>query len=150
MFAGITSTILLLCFATDSSLRFGDQILQINDDLLAGYSADKVNKIIKNCPKNHISMVVRDRPFERVVTMHKDSVGNIGFSFANGRITTIVKDSSAARNGLLIDHHLLEINGQHVVGMKDKDVIAIIQNEMEPVITVTVIPSIIYDHMMKK
>jgi len=29
-----------------------------------------------------------------------------------------VKDSSAARNGLLIDHHMVEVNGQNVVGMK--------------------------------
>ena len=33
-----------------------------------------------------------------------------------------MKDSSAARNGLLIEHAILEINGQNVVGVKDKDI----------------------------
>lgn len=71
---------------------------------------DKVHKIFKKCEQNNISIVVRDRPFERTVTMHKDSAGRIGFQFNNGRIVSIVKDSSAARNGLLIDHQLLEVN----------------------------------------
>lgn len=48
-------------------------------------------------------------PVHRTVTMHKDSVGRIGFQFNNGKIVSIVKDSSAARNGLLIDHQLLEV-----------------------------------------
>lgn len=111
---------------------------------------DKIHKILKKSPNNNISIVVRDLPFERTVTMHKDSTGHIGFQFSNGKITSIVKDSSAARNGLLIDHQLLEVNGQNVVGLKDKDVTATILNDKEPIITVTIIPSFIYDHMMKK
>ena len=58
------------------------------------------------------------RPFERTITMQKDSLGHIGFVFKENKITNIVKDSSAARNGVLIDHHLVEVNGQNVVGMK--------------------------------
>lgn len=131
-------------------LRFGDQILQINGTNVAGYSMDKVHKILKKCSKNDVSVVVRDRPFERTVTMHKDSTGHIGFQFINGKIMSIVKDSSAARNGLLIEHQLLEVNGQNVVGMKDKDISAIITNEKEVIITVTIIPSFIYEHMIKK
>lgn len=44
--------------------------------------------------------------------MHKDSNGYVGFQFKNGKINALVKDSSAARNGLLTDHQLLEINGK--------------------------------------
>lgn len=110
---------------------------------------DAIHKILRKSPKNDISIVVRDRPFERTITLHKSSLGHIGFQFNNGKITTIVKDSSAARNGLLIDHQLLEINGQNVVGMKDKEITAII-NDAEQIVTVTIIPSFIYDHMMKK
>lgn len=117
---------------------------------MAGYSMDKVHNIFKKCAQNDILIVVRDRPFERNVTMHKDSAGRIGFQFKNGRIVSIVKDSSAARNGLLIEHQLLEVNGQNVIGIKDKDVTEIILNKNEPVITATIIPSFIYDHMMKK
>lgn len=124
--------------------------MQINGIVVAGYSMDAIHKLLKKSQKNDISVVVRDRPFERTVTMHKDSTGHVGFLFNNGKITTIVKDSSAAKNGLLIDHQLLEINGQNVVGMKDKEITALIGNDKEQIITVTIIPSFIYDHMMKK
>ena len=50
--------------------------------------------------------------------MHKDSTGHVGFIFKNGKITSIVKDSSAARNGLLTEHNICEINGQNVIGLK--------------------------------
>lgn len=117
---------------------------------MAGFSEDKVHKILKKCTETNISMVIRDRPFERTVTMHKDSTGHIGFQFDNGKITAIVKDSSAARNGLLIEHQLLEVNGQNVIAMKDKDITSLILSDKERIITVTIIPSFIYGHMMKK
>lgn len=50
--------------------------------------------------------------------MQKDSNGFVGFVFKDGRIKSLVKDSSAARNGLLTDHQLIEIEGQNVVGLK--------------------------------
>lgn len=129
-------------------LRFGDQILQINGVTVAGYSMDKVHDMLKKCSTNGIELAIRDRPFERTVTLHKDSSGHIGFQFSNGEITALVKDSSAARNGLLTEHHLLEVNGQNVVGLKDKEVTAII-NECGQVVTVTIMPGFVYKHMMK-
>lgn len=57
--------------------------------------------------------------------MHKDSSGHVGFIFKSGKITSIVKDSSAARNGLLTDHHICEINGQNVIGLK-------VRNALDP------------------
>lgn len=132
-----------------AGLRFGDQILQINGTLVAGYSMDDVHKLLRKSDKNNISLVVRDRPFERAVTLHKDSAGHVGFQFNNGKITAIVKDSSAARNGLLIEHQILEINGQNVIGMKDKEISQLIAAGGQ-IITVTVIPTVIYDVMMKK
>ena len=41
--------------------------------------------------------VVLFRPFERTITLQKDSLGHVGFIFKNGKISSIVKDSSAAR-----------------------------------------------------
>jgi len=129
-------------------LRFGDQILQVNGENLAGYSSDKVHGMLKKASVNNIVMAVRDRPFERALTLHKDSSGHIGFQFKEGKITSIAVDSSAARNGLLIDHNLLEVNGQNVVGVKDKEIGNIIE-EGGTVITVTIIPTYIYNHIMK-
>ncbi|XP_018326245.1 syntenin-1 [Agrilus planipennis] len=132
-----------------AGLRFGDQILQINGKNLAGFTMDQVHDLLKKSPVNGISIVVRDRPFERTLTLHKDSTGHIGFLFKNGKIVSIVQDSSAARNGVLTDHHLLEVEGQNVVGMKDKNITKIIE-EAGNIVTVTVVPSFIYEHMTKK
>ncbi|CAK9812326.1 Sdcbp [Anthophora plagiata] len=132
-----------------AGLRFGDQILSINDVSVAGYTIEQVHKMLRNADVNGIRIVVRDRPFERTVTMHKDSMGYIGFQLKNGKIIALVKDSSAARNGLLTDHQILEINGKNVIGFKDKEITAEIENGGN-IITVTIIPSYIYDHMIKK
>lgn len=135
--------------AAMGGLKFGDQILQINNQTVAGYTADKVHGMLKKSGVNNIVMAVRDRPFERTLTLHKDSTGHVGFQFKEGKITAIVVDSSAAKNGLLIEHNLLEINGQNVVGLKDKDISRIIDEEAGQVVTVTVIPNFLYRHMMK-
>jgi len=129
-------------------LRFGDQILQINGENMAGFSSDKVHDILRKTSVNNIVMVIRDRPFERTLTLHKDSTGHIGFQFKDGRIASIAVDSSAARNGLLIDHNLLEVNGQNVVGIKDKEIGNII-DQGGNIITVTIIPTVVYSHIMK-
>lgn len=132
-----------------AGLRFGDQILQINGTLVSGFSVDKLHKMLQTSGKNNISIVVRDRPFERTITLFKDSTGNLGFQFKNGKITAIVKDSSAARNGVLTEHNLLEVNGQTVVAMKDKEITKII-NEADRIVKITVVPKFIFDHMVKK
>ncbi|XP_063307441.1 syntenin-1 [Pelobates fuscus] len=130
-------------------LKFGDQVLQINGENCAGWSSDKSHKFLKQAAGEKISMVVRDRPFERTITMHKGSAGHVGFIFKNGKITSIVKDSSAARNGLLTEHNLCEINGQNVIGLKDSQIADILGTSLN-VVTLTVMPSYIYEHMVKR
>ncbi|KAK4302307.1 hypothetical protein Pmani_025592 [Petrolisthes manimaculis] len=134
--------------AAMAGVRFGDQVLQVCGVTVAGYSMDKVHDILRKAPNNGIVIAVRDRPFERAVTLHKDSTGHIGFQFKDGEVTAIVKDSSAARNGLLIEHYLLEVNGQNVVGVRDKDISNII-NECGPTVSVTIMPGFVYKHIMK-
>lgn len=130
-------------------LKFGDQVLQINGENCAGWSSDKSHKFLKQAAGDKITMVVRDRPFERTITMHKDSSGHVGFIFKNGKITSIVKDSSAARNGLLTEHNLCEINGQNVIGLKDSQVADFLASSAN-VVTLTVMPSYIFEHMVKR
>ncbi|KAG5838556.1 hypothetical protein ANANG_G00224890 [Anguilla anguilla] len=130
-------------------LRFGDQVLQINGHNCAGWSLDKAHKALKAAAEQRIELVVRDRPFQRTITMHKDSSGHVGFVFKSGRISSLVKDSSAARNGLLTDHNICEINGQNVIGLKDsqiKDLLTTSPNTM----TITIMPKFIYEHMVKR
>ena len=42
----------------------------------------------------------------------------------------------------------LQINGQNMVGLKDKDISALI-NECGQVVTVTIMPGFVFKHMMK-
>ncbi|EAW86816.1 syndecan binding protein (syntenin), isoform CRA_d, partial [Homo sapiens] len=58
-------------------LRFGDQVLQINGENCAGWSSDKAHKVLKQAFGEKITMTIRDRPFERTITMHKDSTGHV-------------------------------------------------------------------------
>lgn len=44
-----------------AGLRFGDQILMINDVVVAGFSMDDVHKLLKKSNPNRITMVIRDR-----------------------------------------------------------------------------------------
>jgi len=137
--------------AAKAGLRFGDQILQIDGEDMAGKSVDKVHTLLKK--KNvgdKIEVALRDRPFERTVTLVRDSVGNIGFQFRDGKIINIVKDSSAARNGLLTEHALLEINGKNVIGLKDKEITKVIQSLPGNALTVTIMPGFLYSHMVKE
>lgn len=42
-------------------LRFGDQVLQVNGNNVAGYSTEHVHKLFKKAPVNGISVIIRDR-----------------------------------------------------------------------------------------
>ena len=44
-----------------AGLRFGDQVLQVNDIVVAGFSMDKVHDLFKKANVNGIRLVVRDR-----------------------------------------------------------------------------------------
>uniref|UniRef100_A0A8C9UL15 Syndecan binding protein 2 n=1 Tax=Spermophilus dauricus TaxID=99837 RepID=A0A8C9UL15_SPEDA len=130
-------------------LRFGDQILQVDGRDCAGWSTEKAHRALKKASPEKIVMVIRDRPFQRTVTMHKDSLGHVGFFIKKGKVVSVVKGSSAARNGLLTNHYVCEVNGQNVIGLKDKAIMEILASAGN-VITLTLIPTVIYEHMVKK
>ena len=58
---------IFVCLVTRGSpaamggLRFGDQILQINSDNVAGFSEGRVHDIFKKAGVNNIVLAVRDR-----------------------------------------------------------------------------------------
>ncbi|XP_036274501.1 syntenin-2 isoform X2 [Pipistrellus kuhlii] len=130
-------------------LRFGDQVLQIDGRDCAGWSTDKAHRAVKRASAEKIVMVVRDRPFQRTVTLHRDSAGHVGFVIKKGKVVSVVKGSSAARNGLLTNHYVCEVNGQNVIELKDKAVTEILATAGN-VVTLTIIPTVIYEHMVKK
>uniref|UniRef100_A0A2K6GW69 PDZ domain-containing protein n=1 Tax=Propithecus coquereli TaxID=379532 RepID=A0A2K6GW69_PROCO len=77
--------------ASWAGLRFRHQVLQINGE-------NSAHKVLKQTFGEKITMTICDRACEWTITMHMDSTGHVGFIFKNGKITSIVKDSSVARN----------------------------------------------------
>lgn len=135
--------------AAAAGLRFGDQLLSINDTVVAGFSSGKAHKLLVESVKTgRIDVSVRERPFERTIVLKKSTDNHLGFEFKNGMINQIRKDSSAARNGLLIDHMFVEVNGQNVVHMKDKNILEIIAQGGDSV-TLTIVPKPMFDIMCK-
>lgn len=133
-----------------AGLRFGDQVLEINDIPVAGYSMARVHALIKKASPDELRFLIRDRPFERTVTLCKDENGLAGFTFnKRAKIKSIVRDSSAARNGLLVDHQIIEVNAQNVVGMDIGEVRSIIEN-CGDIVILTLIPSKLFKQMIKE
>eukprot|EP00056_Hartaetosiga_gracilis_P014107 m.239738 g.239738 ORF g.239738 m.239738 type:complete len:319 (+) comp14008_c0_seq1:90-1046(+) len=135
--------------ASMAGVRFGDQILQIDGQDVAGLSDGKALKLLKNAGNERVEIAMRDRPWCRTLTVVKDSTNHCGFTFKNGNIERLVLGSSAARNGLLINHRLIEINGRNVVGMPDAKILEVIKKS-PPSITLTIMPTYIYKHLVKK
>lgn len=134
--------------ASMGGVRFGDQILQINGENVAGWSDSKTLKTLKKADGARVVLAIRDRPWARTLTVVKDSTNHVGFVFRKSEVTAIVKDTSAARNGLLIHHNIVEVNGQNVVGLKDPELLRILQESPRSV-TLTIMPSFVYKHLIK-
>ena len=149
-------------------VRFGDQLLQLDGENVAGLSGEKVMKKLGSAAADRIVLAIRDRPFERTITLHKDSTGHIGFRYQGNKITHIVKDSSAARNGLLIDHFFLEVNGRNVIQLtvsssllfflfifftlfffQMKELDAVFAGAGD-VVTLTIMPAFVYEHIVAR
>ncbi|XP_023323632.1 syntenin-1 [Eurytemora carolleeae] len=103
-----------------AGLRFGDQILALGRKSVAGWDREKVHSALKSEPVNYIIMAIRDRPLSRGLVLQKDGAGTLGMKIENGIITGIGINTSAAKNGVLINQQLIEINGSCTVGLSDK------------------------------
>ncbi|KAL5969815.1 Syntenin-1 [Taenia solium] len=135
--------------AAVAGLRFGDQILKIDSQYTAGMTGKEAMNFIKQSCGQTVDIIIRDRPLERVVTLAKDSLGSLGILVKNGGVEAIVKDSSAARNGVLTNSQLVEVNGINVLGLSDKKIRELIKASSQNV-KVTLIPGFYYQHLTKK
>ncbi|KAL5107739.1 Syntenin-1 [Taenia crassiceps] len=135
--------------AAEAGLRFGDQVLKIDSQYTAGMTGKEAMNFIKRSCGQTVNIIIRDRPLERVVTLAKDSLGSLGILIKNGSVEAIVKDSSAARNGVLINSQLVEVNGVNVLGLSDRKIRELIKASPQNV-KVTLIPGFYYAHLTKK
>ena len=71
--------------------------MQINGENVAGFSSDKVHDMLRKSSVNNITMVIRDRPFERTLTLHKVKSSKLPqqqFKQSSFRIPLGILDSS--------------------------------------------------------
>jgi syntenin-1 len=134
--------------ASLAGIRFGEQLLAINNEPVAGLQLSQIYKIFSDIPiGNQIKLIFRDRPYAKIYNLTKDNTGYFGFTFTRGNINNIIKDSSSAKNGLQIDHQIIEINGQNVIGFSDDELTKIFKNQ-PAVITITVMEKSFYKKMI--
>ncbi|VDK77912.1 unnamed protein product [Litomosoides sigmodontis] len=134
--------------ASAAGIRFGDQLLQLNDIEVLGMTGQKVMNIMKKS-KYEIILMLRDRPLARTITLHKDSAGLLGFSFKDNLITAVMQGTSASRNGLLINQRIVEIDGRNVMAFKNKAMKSCL-DDAPMTVTLTLMPADFYDEITKK
>ncbi|EJW86007.1 hypothetical protein WUBG_03084 [Wuchereria bancrofti] len=123
--------------AAAAGIRFGDQLLNLNGTEVLGMSGQKV------------FCAVRFRPLARTITLHKDATGLLGFAFKDNLITAVMQESSASRNGLLINQRIIEVDGQNVMAFKNKAMKSCL-DDAPMTVTLTLMPAEFYDEITKK
>lgn len=124
--------------ASLAGIRFGEQLIALNGEPVCGIKKQKLYRQIHNLSLNQeIRLVVRDRPYAKIFNLAKDKTGQLGFTFHNGMIKDLIKDSSATKNGLQINHQIIEVNGQNVIGFSDSELNNLLK-QVDTVVTLTV------------
>ncbi|KAF6772417.1 hypothetical protein AHF37_08192, partial [Paragonimus kellicotti] len=143
--------------AARNGLLTDHQIVEVDGQNVLGLKDKQLKELLQRCgssvrltivPYSIYKHMVK-RPFERTIVVNKSSSGDLGVSIDDGLIKAIHKDSSAARNGLLTDHQIVEVDGQNVLGLKDKQLKELLQRCGSSV-RLTIVPYSIYKHMVKR
>uniref|UniRef100_A0A0R3RSZ8 PDZ domain-containing protein n=1 Tax=Elaeophora elaphi TaxID=1147741 RepID=A0A0R3RSZ8_9BILA len=134
--------------AAAAGIRFGDQLLNLNGTEVVGMTGQKVMDLMKKS-KHEVILVLRDRPLARTITLHKDAAGLLGFSFKDNLITAVMQETSASRNGLLINQRIIEIDGRNVMAFKNKAMKSCL-DDAPMTVTLTLMPAEFYDEITKK
>ncbi|VDK63735.1 unnamed protein product [Onchocerca ochengi] len=134
--------------AAAAGIRFGDQLLTLNGIEVLGMTGQKVMDLMKKS-KHEVILILRDRPLARTITLHKDASGLLGFSYKDNLITAVMQDSSASRNGLLINQRIIEVDGRNVMAFKSKAMKSCL-DDAPMTVTLTLMPPEFYDEITKK
>ncbi|XP_052897450.1 syntenin-1-like [Anopheles moucheti] len=146
---------ILICGVTRRSpaymagLRYGDEILCLENELLSALELDRVRDLVRKNLRNSIRLRTKDKPDERYVTIARDVQKGFGFRFMNGEITFVRKNTAAERRGLERRLQIIEVNEEVVVGMQDEDIEAII-NAKDDVVTLCVVPVKVYRQLFSR
>uniref|UniRef100_A0A1Y9IVH7 PDZ domain-containing protein n=1 Tax=Anopheles minimus TaxID=112268 RepID=A0A1Y9IVH7_9DIPT len=132
-----------------AGLRYGDEILCLENETLAGMELNLVRDLVRKNLRNSIKLRTKDKPGERYVTIAKDVQKGFGFRFMNGEITFVRPNTAAERRGLERRLQIIEVNEEVVVGMQDEDIEAIIYAN-DDVVTLCVVPVKVYRQLFSQ
>uniref|UniRef100_A0A1I8JUN7 PDZ domain-containing protein n=1 Tax=Anopheles funestus TaxID=62324 RepID=A0A1I8JUN7_ANOFN len=132
-----------------AGLRYGDEILCLENESLVGLELDRVRDLVRKNLRNSLKLRTKDKPAERYVTISRDVQKGFGFRFMNGEITFVRPNTMAERRGLERRLQIIEVNEEVVVGMQDEDIEAII-NAVGDVVTLCVVPVKVYRQLFSK
>jgi C-terminal processing protease CtpA/Prc len=134
--------------ASKHNIKLGDQVIRINSMETSGVSPKTLTKYIKSIVEPTIFLIVRDRPLQRVFELYKNRLGYIGIQYKYGVIIRLIQNSSAAKNGVPVNHKIVEINNQNVIGLSDKDLTKII-HESGHQVYIGIMKNMDYKELMK-
>ncbi|KAM3185573.1 hypothetical protein ACTXT7_006083 [Hymenolepis weldensis] len=136
--------------AAKAGIRFGDQVLKIEDMNVAGMKGKEAFAYAMGIPRSKVSFIIRDRPLERVVDLMRNDQGHVGLLIVDGEIRQIQGKSSAESNGVVTHSQICEINGVNALGVPDTAIAKMIKNSESPNIRFTIIPREFYIHLTKR
>ncbi|VUZ50361.1 unnamed protein product [Hymenolepis diminuta] len=136
--------------AAKAGIRFGDQVLKIEDLNVAGMKGKEAFDYALGLPNAKVSFIIRDRPLERVVDLMRNDQGHVGLLIVDGEIRQVQGESSAENNGVVIHSQICEINGINALGVPDEKIAEIIKDAESPTIRFTIIPRKFYVHLTKR
>lgn len=126
--------------AQAAGLKFGDQLLAINDSPVAGHSTQEIIQICQSLEQMKLTIRSGRYHEHKFHLSRRNLRGSFGFHQSFGKIVSIERDSSAARKGLLIKYNILQVNDRTVIGLDDGEICELIDkcgNNM----TLTIVPS---------
>ncbi len=129
----------------DTGVHVGDQLLNINGITVAGMKPQEIYNIINRIDiMESINTNIKSRPYGKIHQLHKDLTGNIiGVTLKNKKITNIIRDTSCARNGVLIDHYIVNVDGKDVTSYNNTQLIEYIKMRSN-IVTIIVYPDNFY------
>ena len=136
----------------DLGLHLADQLINLNGLSLSGLKKEKVDEYYNRFDNAQLlTFIVRDRPYSKVITLTKSPDDKtLGFLIKRGYVNNLIENTSAHRNGLLIDHRIVEVNGNPIYHLSDQELITRINDTEFISVHLTIYPRDFYEKLIKK
>ena len=106
-----------------AGVRFGDVLLAINGDPVQGKSSTDCLRRLREVDTYEVTLELIDRHLLQTYRIVKEEWTSLGLVFRFGRIDAIKPGSLAMMAGIPKNSRIIEINGDLVVGLADRDLL---------------------------